>query len=67
MLTNLAIDERLVEEARKLGQHRTKREAVSAALSEYIRGRKQLKVLALFGTINYDPAYDYKRERCKRS
>ena len=66
MLTNLAIDERLVEEARKLGQHRTKREAVNAALSEYIWGRKQLKVLALFGTINYDPAYDYKRERSKR-
>jgi hypothetical protein len=61
--TNLAIDDRLIEEARKLGSHRTKREAVTAALDEYIRRRKQQAILSLFGSIDYDPRYDYKRER----
>jgi Arc/MetJ family transcription regulator len=65
--TNLAIDDRLVEEAQKLGRHRTKRETVNAALDEYIRRRKQQEVVSLFGTIEYDRAYDYKRERRKRS
>jgi hypothetical protein len=63
MPTNLAIDDRLIEEARRLGHHRTKKDTVNAALDEYIRRRKQLGILKLFGTIEYDPAYDYKRER----
>jgi Bacterial antitoxin of type II TA system, VapB len=68
MPTNLAIDDRLIEEAQKLGRHRTKKDTVNAALDEYIRRRKQLKIISLFGTIDYDPAYDYKRERrSKRS
>ena len=33
------------------------------ALCEYIQRRKQLKVLDLFGTINYDKGYDYKQQR----
>ncbi len=63
MPTNLAIDDGLIEEARKLGGHRTKKDTVNAALDEYIRRRKQQEILSLFGTIDYDPAYDYKRER----
>ena len=63
MPTNLAIDDRLIEEARKLGQHRTKKDTVNAALEEYIQRRKQMEILKLFGTIDFDPAYDYKRER----
>lgn len=63
MPTNLAIDDRLIEEARKLGQHRTKKDTVTAALAEYIRRRKQQHILPMFGTIEYDQAYDYKRER----
>jgi hypothetical protein len=66
MPTNLAIDDRLIEEARKLGHHRTKKETVTAALGEYIQRRKQLGVLPLFGTIEFDRAYDYKRERRRR-
>jgi hypothetical protein len=61
--TNLAIDDRLIEEARELGHHRTKKEAVNAALDEYIRRRKQQAILSLFGSIDYDPSYDYRRER----
>jgi hypothetical protein len=63
MATNLDLDDRLVEQARRVGGHKTKREAVTAALDEYIAHRKQLKILRLFGTVEYDPGYDYKRER----
>lgn len=63
MSANLELDEQLVEEARRLGRHRTGKSAVTAALREYIQRRKQLEVLNLFGTIDYDPEYDFKRER----
>ncbi|HTM39093.1 MAG TPA: type II toxin-antitoxin system VapB family antitoxin [Terriglobales bacterium] len=67
MPTNLAIDDRLIDEARKLGRHRTKKETVNAALDEYISRRKQQAILALFGAIEYDEDYNYKRERTGRS
>jgi len=63
MPTNLAIDDRLLEEAQRLGRHRTKKEAVNVALDEYVRRRKQQEILSLFGSIEYDRSYDYKRER----
>jgi hypothetical protein len=66
LATNLAIDDRLIEEARRVGKHRTKREAVTAALDEYIRYRKQLQATKLFGTIDYDPEYDYRHHRRNR-
>jgi len=66
MPTNLAIDDRLIDEARRIGHHRTKKETVTAALEEYIRRRKQLDVLALFGTIDYDEHYNYKHERSRK-
>ena len=51
MPTNLDLDDRLIEEAQKLGKHRTKKDAVTAALGEYIQRRKQQDILPLFGTI----------------
>jgi hypothetical protein len=63
MPTNLALDDRLIDEARRIGNHATKKEAVTAALDEYIRRRKQLEILDHFGTIDYDPTYDYKKVR----
>jgi hypothetical protein len=63
MATNLAIDDRLIDEARQIGHHKTKKEAVTAALDEYIRWRKQLRILDHFGTIDFDPSYDYKKMR----
>jgi Arc/MetJ family transcription regulator len=63
MPTNLALDDNLIEEARSIGGHKTKKEAVTVALQEYIARRKQLGILELFGTIDYDPEYDYKAER----
>jgi Arc/MetJ family transcription regulator len=66
MATNLALDDQLIEEARKSGGHRTKKEAVTRALEEYVRRRKQLRILESFGTVDFDPAYDYKAERRRR-
>jgi Arc/MetJ family transcription regulator len=66
MPTNLAIDDRLIAEAQRLGRHRTKKETVNAALNEYVQRRKQQRINFLFGTIEYDDNYDYKRERRKR-
>jgi len=63
MATNLAIDDRLLEEAQKIGGHRTKKATVTEALNEYIQRRKQAKILDLFGTVEFDPAYDYKKQR----
>jgi len=66
MPTNLAIDDRLIEVAQKLGRHRTKKDAVRAALDEYIRRRKQQDILPLFGTIEYDRNHYYKKERARK-
>lgn len=63
MPTNLAIDDALLEEALHLGGHRTKKATVNEALKEYIQRRKQLKILDLFGQIDYDLDYDYKEQR----
>jgi hypothetical protein len=58
MATNLALDDQLIEEARVLGGHRTKREVVTQALLDYVQKKKQLQILKSFGTIDFDPAYE---------
>jgi hypothetical protein len=63
MATNLAIDDKLIEEARVVGKHRTKKAVVTEALQEYIQRRKQAEILKLFGKIEYDADYDYKEQR----
>ena len=64
--TNLALDDRLLNEALKIGGKTTKKDTVTEALQEYISRRKQAGVLDLFGTIEYDPKYDYKKQRRRR-
>jgi Arc/MetJ family transcription regulator len=54
MATNLAIDDRLLEEARKIGGQKTKRATVTEALHEYIQRRKQQQVVDLFGRVDWD-------------
>ena len=65
MATNLQIDNDLIQEALRLGGQRTKRAVVEQALHEYVQRRKQLKIIELFGTIEYDEDYDYKGQRRK--
>jgi len=60
MPTNLALDDRLIEHARQAGGHKTKKEAVTSALREYVRRLDQLKILELAGRIEYYPDYDHK-------
>lgn len=64
--TNLALDDRLLEEAVKIGGKATKKAAVTEALQEYIARRKQVRVLDLFGSVDYDPAYQFKAQRKRR-
>jgi Bacterial antitoxin of type II TA system, VapB len=66
MPTNLAIDDNLIEEARMLGHHKTKKAAVTAALDEYIRRHRQADVIKLFGTVDFDSKWDYKAARKRR-
>ena len=66
MATNLALDDKLVDQARKLGGHRTKRGAVNEALQEYVARRKRKAILKLFHKLDWDIKYDYKAERKKR-
>jgi Arc/MetJ family transcription regulator len=66
MATNLNINPKLLVEAKRIGKHKTKREAVDAALEEYIRLRQQMKILELFGKVEYDKDYDYKAQRRRK-
>jgi len=66
MPTNLAIDDTLIEEAKQVGQHKTKKEAVTAALQEYVEKRRRLRILDLIGTVDFDPDWDYKQMRRKK-
>lgn len=65
MATNLALDDRLINEALKVGHHKSKREAVTEALRTYIRFLKQRGILSVFGKINFDEKYDYKKGRAR--
>ncbi|MGA2227626.1 MAG: type II toxin-antitoxin system VapB family antitoxin [Syntrophobacteraceae bacterium] len=66
MRRNLNIDSQLLEEAKRVGGHRTKRDAVNEALREYIARRQRLGALEAFGTIDFDPEFDYKEARKRR-
>ncbi len=63
MPTNLAIDDKLLNKARKIGQFKTKRETVNRALQEYVNRHKQMEMLELFGKMDPDSDYDYKKSR----
>jgi Arc/MetJ family transcription regulator len=65
MATNLQIDDKLITRAVKLGQHRTKKAAVTQALQDYIRHLEQQDILALFGTVGYAPDFDHKKQRSR--
>lgn len=66
MATNLQIDDKLIERAVELGRHRTKKAAVTKALTEYVHHLEQEKILSMFGAVDYDPSFDYKKQRAKR-
>ena len=65
MATNLAIDQELLGEALKVSGLKTKKDTVNLALKEFVNRRKQLEILNLFGKMDPDPDYDYKKGRSR--
>lgn len=65
MTTNLVLNEKLISQAQKIGHHKTKKDAIITALKEYIARKKQLEITELFGKINFDNNYDYKKARTR--
>ncbi len=66
MATNVLVDEKMVEEAVKLGNFKTKQEAANVALAEFVQRRNRLRILELAGKIEFHPDWDYKKVRGKR-
>lgn len=65
MATNLSLDPALLERALALSGERTKKAAVTRALTEFIARREQRKLLELFNALEWEPEYDYKAERSR--
>ena len=65
MATNLAIDDKLLNKARRVGGFRTKKETVTAALEELIRRRRQREVIKAMGTIGFRRNWDHKARRSR--
>ena len=66
MARNLAIDPKLLNKALEAGGEKTKKAIVNRALREFIARREQERLLDLFGNLDWDDEYDYKRERMRR-
>ena len=66
MATNLDLDPELLDRAFRVSGEPTKKAAVTRALQEFIARREQRPVAELYGTPNWDPAYDYKTERARQ-
>lgn len=65
MATNLSIDPDLLQRALEVSGERTKRAAVTRALEEFVARREQKRILDLFGKVDWDPGYDYKKGRSR--
>ncbi len=65
MATNLALDPDLLDRALAVSGQKTKKAAVTKALEEFIARREQGEILDLFGKLDWDPDYDYKKERSR--
>ena len=65
MATNLAIDPELLNKALEVGGEKTKRATVNKALREFVARREQKGLVELFGTMDWDDAYDYKSQRSR--
>jgi len=65
MSTNLAIDPELLQKALEVSGLKTKKDTVNLALKELINRRKQLEIIGLFGKMDPDPDYDYKKGRVR--
>ena len=65
MATNLAIDPELLAHAFEVSGEKTKKAAVTLALTEFIARREQVKILDLVGELEWDDSFDCKAERSR--
>lgn len=63
MPSNVPIDPKLLERALAVSGERSVEAVVSRALQEFIARHEQGRLVDLFGTLEWDPDYDYKSER----
>ena len=66
MATNLSIDPELLDKALEVSGEKTKKAAVTQALVEFIAKREQSRVKELFGQLEWDAEFDYKKERSRQ-
>lgn len=66
MATNLALNPKLIIEAQKIGGFKTKKDTVNTALLEFIQRHKQLEIVKLFGSVEYDSNYNHKNGRNRK-
>lgn len=67
MITHLTIDDSLIYEACQLSGQLSLNRVATQALREYIQRRKQMKLLDLFGTVEYHDSYNPKDQRTFRA
>jgi Arc/MetJ family transcription regulator len=65
MATNLDLDPAVVERVLAASGERTKKAAVTKAFQEYVARREPRSILELFGSLSWDPDFDYKKERSR--
>jgi len=65
--TNLKLDDGLIDEAFKLGNFKSKQQAVNTALAEFVQRRQRLRILDLAGKIKFDPKWNHKKMRRSRA
>jgi Bacterial antitoxin of type II TA system, VapB len=63
MPRSLNLDETLIQEAMAIDNNADLETVIEVALREYVQRRQRLKIVDLFGTIDYDDTYDYKAQR----
>ena len=67
MATNLAIDPQLLDKALEVGgEENGRRRPSTGPYGSSLPGVEQARVLELFGKLDWDDEYDYKRERTRR-
>jgi hypothetical protein len=65
MANNIEYNSYLLSQVMKVGRFRCKKDALNAALKEYLQRRQHGQIISLFGTIEYDKKHDYKKMRTR--
>lgn len=63
MKITLDINDDLLQEAINLSPDMTIEATIENALQAYLEKQKRLKIIDLFGTIDYEPEYSHKQQR----